>query len=212
MNKISCTLIIITTFCGILTAQEPEGKYSLELNVNPAALFDAAAGSMFQMPEIKARYFLSSDVALRMGLELAFDNDKSYSDSQGNDYTKYTDTDITFLPGIEKEFGTGKFKAYFGGELPLEFSSSSREVKVGDDITKTSNPDGDSYFGIGLSAVFGFDYYILGNLFIGAELSPGLMFYKNSDTKTGNTITTKGGSELSFDLSSSSGIRLGVRF
>lgn len=42
---------------------EPTGKYTIDLTFDPAAIFDAAAGSMFDMPMLKMRYFLQSDVA-----------------------------------------------------------------------------------------------------------------------------------------------------
>jgi hypothetical protein len=212
MNKILCALMFVFFSCACLSAQEPEGKYSLELNLNPAALFVANAGPMFQMPNIKARYFTGSDLAFRLGIGFGFSNDKNYTDTEGNDYTKTSSTNFTFSPGVEKEFGGDKFVGYIGADLPLTSYSSKSETKVGDNTIKTKNPNSSAYFGVGLDIVFGFDYYILSHVFIGAELSPGLMFQKYSDTVIDGTTTNKGGTGLNFSLSSSSGIRLGVRF
>ncbi len=204
-------VVILTTYCS-LSAQEVQGKYTLEFNLNPAALFDANAGAMFQMPNIKGRYFLASDLAIRLGLGLGFSNDKDFTDAAGDDYFKTSSTSITFSPGIEKQFGSEKFVGYIGAELPITNYSEKSEEKIGTVVTKTKNPYGNGNLGIGLNAVFGFDYYVLGNVYVGAEFSPGLMFRKYSDTVMDDITTTKGGTGLSFYLSSSSGIRLGVRF
>ena len=212
MKKILWTFTIVFITCVFSNAQEDKGKYAFDINLNPASLFDANAGAMFQMPNIKARYFYGSDIAIRLGLGLGFSNDKNFTDSEGNNYSKTTSSDITLSPGIEKEMGSDKFFGYIGVELPFSLYSYTMEQKVNDVVTKTKNPFGTGYFGIGLNAVIGFDYYILGNLYVGAELSPGFMFYKYSDTVTDDTVTNKGGTGMDFALSSSSGIRLGVRF
>jgi hypothetical protein len=212
MNKILCTVaFIFISYCS-LTAQDAKGNYSLEIIVDPAALFDANAGPMFQMPEIKGRYFMGSDVAIRLGIGAGFSSTKYFTDSEGNDYTKSSSSNVTLSPGIEKGFGTEKFVAYIGCELPITISSSKLDVSTNGDVITTKNPNSTAYFGVGLNAVFGFDYYLLDNVFIGAELSPGLWFRKYSDTSISGTTTTKGGTGLNFTFSSSSGIRLGVRF
>ena len=210
MNKILSLLLLILIFCSGINAQE--GKYALDFNVNPAALFDANAGSMFQMPNIKGRYFLSSGMAARLGLGVGFSNDKDYTDIEGNEYMKSSSASITLAPGIEKGFGTEKFNGYVGVDLPIALYTNSTEVKVGTVTTKTKNPNGAGYFVVGLSAIFGFDYYLFGNVYVGAEFSPGLMFQKYNDIIVDDTVTNKGGTGLDFYLSSSSGIRLGVRF
>ncbi len=212
MKKIFISLgVIITAYCS-LTAQEAKGKYTLDFNINPAALFDANAGAMFQMPNIKGRYFMASDIAVRLELGMGFNSDKDFTDAEGDDYIKNSSTSITFSPGIEKQFGSEKFVGYIGAELPITNYSEKSEVKIGTVVTNTKNPNGNGNLGIGLNAVFGFDYYLLGNVYVGAEFSPGLRFRKYYDTVMDDITNTKGGTGLSFYLSSSSGIRLGVRF
>ncbi len=151
-------------------------------------------------------------MAVRLGLDLGFGSDKTYTDPNGDDYMKSTSLDLFLAPGIEKQFGTDKVVGYIGAELPIGFYSYNTEVKVGTTTTETKNPNGTGYFGVGLYAVFGFDYYVFENVYVGAEFSPGLMFQKNSDTSVDGTVTIKGGTDMGFYLSSASGIRLGVRF
>lgn len=212
MNKILSLSAIILIACCSLSAQEGKGKYALDFTVNPAALFDANAGAMFQMPDLKGRYFIASDIAVRLGLGLGFSNDKDYTDTAGDVYDKYTSLYIRLSPGIEKQFGTDKFKGYIGADLPITSYTDKSQNNFGGVDTKIKNPYGEGYLGIGLNAVFGFDYYLFGNVYIGAEFAPGLIFRKYSDIVENDVVTNKGGTGFDFDLGSSSGIRLGIRF
>ena len=212
MHKILSLLsVCIITSCS-LTAQEGTGNYSLDFTVNPAALFDANAGSMFYMPSIKARYFISPDLAFRLGLGMNFNSSKDYDDTTGDDYDKYTSIYLRLSPGIEKQFGTEKFRGYVGADLPLSLITAKRQVSTDGTETNSKNPYGEGYVGIGANAVFGFDYYLFANVYVGAEFSPGLMFRKYSDTEDNDVVTDKGGTSFNFSLDSSSGIRLGIRF
>lgn len=202
---------ILLVFCD-LNAQESKGNYSFEFNVDPAALFDANAGSMFQMPNLKGRYFLAPDLAARFGVGFGFSSNKNFTDTDGDYYTKNTSVNVSLYPGIEKHLGTGKFEGYIGTDLGLIFNSEKYKQVTAADETITKNPNGLGYLGIGLNAVAGFDYYIFNNVFIGAEFSPGLMFRKYTDTVMDDVITNKGGTGFNFYLSSSSGIRMGIRF
>ena len=212
MKKILNTLLILA-FAGVITyAQEDRGKYSIDINVNPAALFDANAGPMFQMPLIKGRYFLQPDLAFRLGLGIGFSNDKTYLDDEGNDYYKTTSSSLSLLPGIEKQYGGEKFVGYIGVELPI-MSVSYKEVdNIDGEETIVKNPDDSGYLGLGLNLVLGFDYYLIGNVYVGAEFSPGFMFKKYKDELVDDDVEQKGGTDMTFNLSASSGIRLGVRF
>ena len=212
MKKTILSLAIILLAFGSMNAQESKGNFSLEFNVDPAALFDASAGSMFQMPNLKGRYFLSPDLVARFGVGLGFSSDKTFSDVDGDYYIKNSSMSVSITPGIEKHIGTEKFEGYIGADLSLIFSSGKLRNVMDADETITRNPYGTGYIGVGLSAVAGFDYYIFNNIFVGAEFSPGLMFRKYSDTVTDDVTTAKGGSGFNFYLSSSSGIRMGIRF
>lgn len=211
MRKI--LLLITAAFLSFsLNAQEPTGKVSLDFNFDPASFFDAAAGAMFHMPGIKARYFLQPELAARVGIYAGFDSSKDFQDLDGEDYQKSTNAYFTLSPGIEKHFASEKFSAYVGAELPIGISSSSIKVVDNDEETVFKNVDGDDHLGIGLHAVLGFDYYIFGKVYIGAEFNPGLELRKIKDSKTDDNVTNVGGTEIDFSIASSSGIKIGVRF
>lgn len=203
-------LFVIVATCMLLSvkAQEDKGKIALDFTFDPAAIFDANAGPMFQMPEIKARYFKSENFALRLGLNLSTGTNKTYTDTEGDTYVKNSSFLIAIAPGFEKHFGSGKFHPYVGAELPISLFSTAREEK---DNIDTFDETGGS-FGLELNAVLGFDYYVLPKFYVGAEFTPGFKFNKIFDQKRDGEVTEKGGYSTSFGLSGSSGLKIGVRF
>lgn len=206
------SLVLISMFAVLtLTAQEEKGKYSIDLNFNPAAIFDAQASSMFYFPQINGKYYYSSDVAIRLGLNIGLYSNKDYYDIDGEDYQKNSGSSFMLTPGIEKRYGSEKFFVFLGGELPIGTYSTKRVEKVGDNTTEYLNYNGGS-FQIGLHGVLGCEYYFLPNAFVGVLFTPGYMFTKNKDEKEDGEVTVKGGSSSSFGLSSSSGLRIGFRF
>ncbi|MBN1598422.1 MAG: hypothetical protein JW894_09015 [Bacteroidales bacterium] len=212
MKKFLIITAIVLLAIPAVNAQEPSGNFAVDFNFDPAAIFDANAGPMFQMPYIKGRYFLSSKTALRVGFDFGFGSSKDYEDPDGDDYTKMSSANFSLAAGIEKQFGTDKFRAYVGGELPISVYRSSSEVSIADNTIESTNPYGDDFFGIGLAAVVGFDYYILPALYVGAEFSPGFAFIKYRDQEVDNDVIEKGGNGFGFNISSASGVRIGVRF
>lgn len=191
----------------------PKGKLTLDLNFDPAAIFDASAGSMFSMPYLKARCFASSNFALRMGLGLQFGSNTEYPDPDEDDYNRTSYFGFTIAPGIEKHYGSDKFFVYLGAALPISVYSEKDKSKVGDDTFITKNADGDGCISVGLNFIIGADYYVFNNFYIGAELAPGLIFkkYLNSKDDDGD-IVNKGRREVGFTLAASSGLRIGFRF
>ena len=214
--KKSILVIIITLAIGVQVKSQddfsPSGNFSFDLNFDPAAIFDAAAGSVFTMPFIKGRYFLGSGSAIRLGLSAEFDSDKEYSDADGDISVKNSSMLIGIAPGYEKQFGTKRFYFYLGGELPITSYSTKSKAEYNGDTYVSKNPGNSGYFGIGLHFVIGVDFYIFPNFYLGAEFTPGYIFRKYYDETVDDDVTTKGGFGSSFGLSSSSGIRLGVRF
>lgn len=195
------------------TSQEKMGKFSFDVNFDPSAIFDALSDTMFSMPYIKARYQISSDMAFRLGLGLDISTVKSFYDVDGNDFGTATTSTFVFAPGIEKQIKNEKMVVYYGAELPITTSSSKTKDDIDGSSTVTKNVTGQDYFGIGLNAVIGFDFYVYKNLYLGAELTPGFAFQKTKDVEnTDGEIINKGGATTSFGLSSSSGVRLGIRF
>lgn len=221
MKKTSliCVAIMLLTFS--INAQDEQttaqntssgsaGPFALDMTFDPAAIFDADAGSMFEMPMIKLRYFMTSDMAIRAGLGFGYGQSKNYLDVDGNNYSTASSNSFTVAAGIEQHFGSGKFSPYLGAQGSVTNSSDKVVTKIGDNETTSKNPNG--YLGFGLNAIFGADFYLLPSFYIGAEFAPGLVFTKFKDETLDGTTVTKGGSSINFNLASASGIKIGFRF
>ena len=208
MKKLISTITLVVLVTTVLQAQD-KGQFSIDLNFQPAAFFDAAASSMFSMPYIKARYFMSDDLAIRAGLGLSTSSSTNYTGANENNYSKNSLFDFSIAPGIEKLIGSEKFFIYLGAEIPFGLSSS-KTVQHNANTTDTYINGG--YTSIGLNFVIGVDYYIFNSVYIGTEFTPGLVYYMYNDEKTNSTITQKGGTSTSFSLSGASGLRIGFRF
>lgn len=213
MKKI-ISILFISAFVFVNTnAQESKGKFAIDFNFDPAAIFDAGAGPMFQMPLIKARYFISSGLSIRAGIGLGFGGSKTYTnvDPAIDDYVKNSSFLFSIAPGIEKHFGSDKFSVYVGGEIPFSTYSTSGETKIGATTTESENVSG-GYTGLGFNIVTGFDYYVFDNFYVGAEFAPGFSYRKNKEVTVAGTVTQKSSSNYNFGLAATSGIRIGVRF
>lgn len=211
MRKLFCTILIASLFSIGSFSQESKGNFTVDMNFNPAAFFDAFAGPMFEIPYIKGRYFISSDMAVRLGFNLGAGGEKEYLDVDGDDYNKTSSFSWTIAPGIEKQFGSDKFIVYLGADIPFSSLSTKSKSEIAGTTIEGENLNG-GYFSFGVNGVFGVDYYLFPNFYVGAEFTPGFMYTKYKDEKIDGTVTDKGGSENSFQLGSSSGIRIGVRF
>ena len=222
------------------------GDVTAEVNINffNLGLFHgggSSTGNPFSlnngMNQIRGRYFLSSSMAIRAGLNItASNNKKNFSEnpdgSGGTGTAKQSSMGISIMPGFEKHFaGTDRLSTYVGADLLIGIASASE---------KTENSDGDAYvkdlsveykggwsngnarggFSFGVRGVAGADYYFVPNVYLGAEFGWG--FVASSVSKVERTVKDASGSNTTiasqkggaFDLSPSilTGIRLGYRF
>ncbi len=190
---------------------EPTGKFTIDLTFDPAAIFDAAAGSMFDMPMLKMRYFLQGDLALRAGLDYNFYGEKEYAGASTDTYDEYRESNFMISGGIAKHFSTGRFQPYLGADLAILSASSKLTETTAGTSVETINPNG-GYFGFGLFAALGADFYLLNNLYIGVEFNPGFSILNEKDTKYDGDVVQTGGKTTNRGLSSASGLRIGFRF
>lgn len=212
MKKIISVFLIAILFSITTNAQESKGNFTIDMNFNPAAFFDANAGPMFQLPYIKGRYFINSDLAARLGFNIGSTGDKNYRGADTDDYIETSSFSWTFAPGIEKQFGSEKFVVYLGGDIPFSSSKSKSKTVLAGTTIEDENPNGNDYFSFGINGVVGVDFYLLPNVYVGAEFTPGFVVTNYKDEVSDGTVTQAGGKSSSFQLGSSSGIRLGVRF
>ncbi len=238
MKKVLLT-ITMAAFAVAAYAQKPvAGDYTAEMTLNPSQLgiFTPGSGSPLELNggvNLRGRYFLKDNMAIRGGLNIGTDKDKmnfyQNPDGSGNkgSFTMNHST-ITLMPGIEMHHAGGeKLSTYCGADLLISMMSASSKGEntnaagnaYGTYTTSTSGGMG-SGTGIGLRAVAGFDYYILEKIYLGAELGWGY----RTDSEKDKTTTMKdgaaaevktieaGGSNGGLKTFINAGFRLGWRF
>lgn len=195
------------------------GDITLEANVNIIGNNVTLSNSLNQ---IRARYFLSDDLAARLAGHLSFNTNVPATD------TKTRAIEFSIAPGLEKHFaGTNRLSPYVGAELVLGIRNAHSEFdgpgSSGVEVKGSFGPKDNAnrgFFLVGLGAVGGFDFYVAKHLYVGYELSMELSNRSYSEIETittdnaGTVVTTKdeGSSALSFGPNVRNGIRVGFVF
>ena len=205
-----------------------KGSFATELNFNP---FQGNLKFNNVLNQVKGRYFLSPQLALRLGFNInlvdstlnfgtpygsqaSFNNDKRTSNSFGLNF------------GIEKHFkGTKRLSPYIGVDAFWGTKGAKQELSTNAGTTTVKNawittqyiqsPNPPYYYNtitsitetaynkFGVMAVAGFDFYMAKNFFLGYEFNLG---YSKTSYKTPEvTSTGQGSTQNNFytDISSS---------
>ncbi|MFC5271276.1 hypothetical protein [Adhaeribacter terreus] len=194
------------------------GDITLEANVN---ILSGGVNLSNSLNQIRGRYFLSDDMALRLGTHLSFNTTTPDPD------TKTRTIEFSIAPGLEKHFaGTNRLSPYVAAELLIGLRSAHAEIDgPGNSSVEIKGNIGPGnanrgYFLVGLGAVGGCDFYIARHLFVGYELSMELSNRSFSEVETITTAsdgtvlttTTDGDSAFSFGPNVRNGIRVGFVF
>jgi hypothetical protein len=187
---LSLAILALASVAAIAQDFKPvSGSKTLELQ----AASPFASGRPFSIDNIRARYFIADDMAVRVQFGIFVDNDTDQDTAAGKvlkDRERLFNFNIK--PGIEKHFeGTDRLSPYVGAELDIAIQSvSSVDESVGpnDNIRTTTvrgtGAKGDGYFRFGVNLVGGADYYISKNLYLGAEVGWGIQSVSLSTIKT----------------------------
>ena len=220
------SLIAICLFIAEANAQKAVQKdLTIEATLN---LQVGGAPINFQISEIRMRYFLKNNIAVRTKFAFNFLNNTDY------DYNVITpnippftlkseSSNFNVALGLEKHFtGTDKLSPYFGGEVGFGLNSNSLNgintengQYYSEGGTFTSQTVGGNNFYAGL--VFGADYYFIQSIYIGAELGYGFAINNYGKRETWNSSSTSIvknslGSGMGFGLQANPGIRIGIKF
>jgi hypothetical protein len=136
--------------------------------------------------------------------DAAFYNDPNTND-QVVDVRKFKDHDYMISGGIEKRRGKGRLRGIFAAEVSVMFGTNKTEYTYGNNYSSlnttpgTTNFGGNiaangrvlsdknaSYFGAGIGAFIGVEYFIMPNIAIGSEVGWGVNYTKWSQS---NTVT-----------------------
>ena len=194
------------------------GEKNIEVNFAPLG------GSPISINNLRLRYFMSSDMAIRVGFSVASSSttDITLGGTTGEIEieNKSSSFGLTINPGIEKHFaGTDRLSPYIGAELLFTLISTSdldqETTSLTDDaIVETETTNGSTTFGLNL--VLGADWYFSKHIYMGTEVGFGFASTSNADTEvtppTGSSVTSPNGSSFDLGPTFNSAIRLGFLF
>jgi hypothetical protein len=163
--------------------------------------------SQFTSNGIKLRKFISDDRATRYAINLGFANE-AFGDEE-----KMGGFDFSISLGRENHLkGAERLSTFWGYEGLIGFGSVSSKEKVNNnwrDVDKMNT------FSVGARTFAGADYYFIPNVYLGAEISYGLVTSSEKNTQyeynPNKTITEKQNS-LVLGSSITSFLRLGWKF
>lgn len=224
MKKIILIFTMILSTAVLLVGQDYKpvaGQVAAEVNFTPLS------ATPIGLNYLKARYCLSSDLVVRIGVDIRTHSDKSEpintADPDVNDEQKMSYSQFGIYPGIEKHFGNlDRLSPYIGAELGFVTKSSKASYKnnVSDVETESKGAwlDGSNrgFTSIGLNALAGVDFYIFKNLYLGTEIGFGFQSttMKEVEVTMGNTTSTTNVKSSSTDIgfNFNPAIRLGFWF
>lgn len=209
--------------CGLLTANAQDATTATTSDFKAVAKsitaevgFAPFGGTPLSIPYLKGRYFISDNLAVRLGLDIKYQHNAPTKDLTQNMFQ------MSIVPGIEKHFaGTGRLSPYIGGEVNVGFTSSSTDATVGGTTNTIKGAWTDSTgagvanrgnFHLGVNLLAGTDYYFAKHFFAGLEMGYGFMMTSTSDITVNGTVTSKGGSNFGLGSNVLGTIRLGFVF
>lgn len=212
--KKTILLLVAVAFGFTSFAQKPsEGNLLTEANFSLNEW-----NNEFSLPNLRFRYFLADDLALRVDLAPRGQSaENNFTDGTNTGTQETSTSSFTMRVGAEKHFGgNDKFSPFAAAQLQFG-SNSSTETWTDFDGTAYSSgfnaevENGGSNFGIALG--LGADYWITKSFYMGTELGWGWISNTEDDGTTkinGNTTTTLGGSSSGFGEGMiNSGFRVG---
>lgn len=212
-------VIVDTTFLTVDKTQQSlkptKGSIVTELNFNP---FKGNLSLNNALNQIKVRYFITSDIAVRLGFNA------SKKDSTSNINNPYGTQSISIKNerestliglnlGVEKHFkGTKRLSPYVAADVSISSKSASQEINDNGSTTSIKNgwletiyiPNNPNYYTsqlqenaytrYGINLIAGFDFYIAKDFFFGYEFNFNLSKtdYKNISAKVTGTNANTG--------------------
>ncbi len=219
--KKTILLLLAVAFGFVSFAQKPsEGNLLTEANYSLSNW-----NNSFSLPNLRFRYFIADDMAVRVDLSVAGDkttnNFAENADGSGaSGSQEIKSSGFGLSAGIERHWnGNEKFSPFASASVGFMSSSKDETWTDFDGLnyssgTSASVESGSSMFGINLG--LGADYWVTKSFYLGAELGWGLAVSNGKDgtssVTSGGTTTNStilGGSGSSFGESMAPGFRIG---
>jgi len=229
LTKIKAMKKLVMLFAGILLLSGPlyaqdessgegssggagSGDVLIELTGTP---FNTGGGFL-DFSEFRARYFLSDDMAVRLGLYMSLDNNQRTPDEVVNNSV------YSIMPGFEYHLiNEGGFRSYTAADLMIgqriaNFTSSTGESVVGasrlvDFDTQISDTQRSS-FSFGARVGLGAEYYFGKRFYIGGEIGFQYGYRKNADVFVDGDIRQTATKDNFGYFTTANSFKIGFRF
>lgn len=210
MKKLTLLLvtlsIVFTSF-----AQSETGSFGVEINFNP---FGGGENPVFSTDGLKARYFISEDMAVRGTLSFSTNLNEAAKYMVNGRFGTETATSTTFgfTPGFEyhvTKFDKGS--VYVGAELGTTFGNQKTTFKVNESGVNDTNHRAD-IFALGAGVFTGADYFITRKIYIGAELGLNYASVKITPENTDRNLNDEYVKESGLGFRATPTFRLGWTF
>ncbi|MEX2379353.1 MAG: hypothetical protein WD530_01310 [Vicingaceae bacterium] len=199
------------------------GEKNIEVNFAPLG------SNPISINNLRFRYFMSSDMAVRVGFSVSSSSEKTPEEvidpSDPTETIELEDKSSTFgisiNPGIEKHFeGTDRLSPYVGAVLNFSMLNTKeidQDVDGTGDTYESETTGGSTTFGLNL--VLGADWYFSKHFYMGTEVGFGFSSTNIKDDEITNpagpdtdTQTNINGSSFNLGPNFNSSIRLGFLF
>ncbi|WKK76067.2 outer membrane beta-barrel protein [Marivirga salinae] len=172
--------------CPIFAQEEDSGESSSGGMAGAGDLLFEVTGtpfsgtSLLDFSEFRARYFITEDMAVRLGMEMNLNNNQQTPDVVTND------SFYGLMPGFEYHFvNDGPFRSYVAGDLMWGQRIASRKSSTGPTVlganfdpdpafgpnpTPTSIIQNRAYNQFGFRASIGAEYYFGKRFYVGGEV------------------------------------------
>lgn len=173
-------------------------------------------GSLLNFSEFRARYFISENLAVRLGMDMALNNDQLSPDLVIND------SYYGLMPGVEYHFvNDGAFRSYAAVDLTFDQQISTRKSTTGANVIGATNYVGSNgqetivgrgYMQFGGRLSIGAEYHFNSRFYIGGELGFQYGYRMNDEVIVDNEIVqTSTVTNLGY-LTTANSIKVGFRF
>lgn len=218
---LTAALWLGTLFCAFAQEESEEEEYlKPDYGMLTAEYqFSPLSETPLSIENLRLRYFIDYNLAIRAGLILNYQNDKPTDSLSINGFG------IGLKAGLEFHFaGTKRLSPYWGFELQFLSQGYNAEETDGADTFELRGQQIDAgrnfgergYFSYGGMALLGFDLYLAKNFYIGAELglNATARSFKDVEAINNGTITTlqTGGSDFRLGINANNLIRIGYAF
>lgn len=222
MKKVLAVVLAVVMMCGVVLAQDaPAGNMAgaKSMNFTFGGLGTFGLGATGINGGLGVSYFLSSDAAVRLGLQVGITSSTTPTSlSSGGKDGEASSTSLGIGGDYLMYMGGARVKPYMGAGVSFTMNSNSSKPVV--NVANAAQSEIKNAAGagttLGLKGIAGAEFYLYNEISLSAEYQLNLFSMQSAsdmEVTTGNTtVTTKGGSSTNLLGFSAAGATLHIYF